>query len=114
MVACQSLKKPDEAALHEKVLQALLDSIQASGDGQSESTAWFVVSTPEEYIFMSRVLGVRAKKQGLVQANQHAYDQLDVAGPKSEETHQIWFNCDVDMGLYKPAAASEPAPKKNP
>jgi Domain of unknown function (DUF4919) len=111
MIACQRLQKADEAALHEKVLRAMLDSIQQSGDGKTAATAWFVVTTPEEYIFLSRVLGLRATKQGLIQQNAHAYDVLDVVDPKTNATQKIWFNCDVDMGLYKPPVTPEAPPK---
>ena len=63
MAACQALGRTDEAAAHEKILNALLDSIRQSGDGQSPETAYFVVTVQEEYIFLNRVLHVRATSQ---------------------------------------------------
>jgi hypothetical protein len=102
MIACQGLQKTDEAATHEELLNALLDSIQKSGDGQSPETAWFVVTTTEEYIFVSRVLGFKAKSQTFFPKDGHFYDRLEVVDTKTNEGHSVWFNTDVDMGAYKP------------
>jgi hypothetical protein len=112
MVACQALQKTDEAAAHEKLMNALLDSIQKSGDGKSLETAWFVVTTTEEYIFISRILGLKAKSQGFVPRDGHFYDRMEVVDPKTNETSSLWFNTDVDMGAYKsPAPGKAPLPK---
>ncbi len=101
MLAYQALQKPEEAAVHEKILKALMDSIQRSGDGKSQKTAWFVVTTQEEYILVRTVLGLSPKSQGLVQDGGHAYDRLTVVDPKTNQTQDLWFNVDFDMGLYK-------------
>lgn len=66
MMACRALNKPEEAATHEKILNALLDSITKAGDGKSPETSYLAVTTQEEYIFMSLRLGVKPKKQSLV------------------------------------------------
>lgn len=42
----RSLDKAGEAAFHEKILDALLDSIRQSGDGKGAETAYFV-HTPQ-------------------------------------------------------------------
>ena len=101
MLAYQASKKPDEAAVHEKILDGLLDSIQRSGDGKSQQTAWFVVTTQEEYVLARRTLRVVPKSQALVQDKGHAYDKLTVLDPKTNQTQDLWFNVDFDMGLYK-------------
>src|SRR5580658_2463320 len=44
MAAYQALGKTDEAAAHEKILNALLESIRQSGDGRNPETAYFVVT----------------------------------------------------------------------
>ena len=108
MVACQALQKTDEAATHEKLLNALLDSIQQSGDGKSPETAWFVVTTTEEYVFLSRVLGLKAKSQAFVPQGGHFYDRLEVIDPKTNESHSVWFNTDVDMGAFQKGEAGRP------
>jgi hypothetical protein len=106
MVACQKLNRTEQAALHEKLMNALLDSIRRSGDGKGPETAWFVVTIQEEYIFLQRVVGAVPKSQSLVNENGHAYDRLEVVDPKTNESQSVWFNTDVDMGLYTPANQS--------
>src|ERR1035438_9493258 len=69
MVACESLHKTDEKAQHERLFTALLDSIQASGDGKTPETAWFVVTIPEEYVFLSRVAGATPKWEQIGRAS---------------------------------------------
>jgi hypothetical protein len=110
MVACQALQKTEEAATHEKLLNALLDSIQKSGDGKSPETAWFVVTTNEEYVFVSRVLGLKAKSQAFFPKEGHFYDRLEVLDPKTNESQSVWFNTDVDMGAYKAPEQSKAGP----
>jgi Domain of unknown function (DUF4919) len=102
MFACQELHKTEEAATHEKMLNAMIDSIQRSGDGKGPPTAWFVVAIQEEYIFLSRALNLKAKAQSLVTGDGHTYDRLEVVDPKTNESQFVWFNTDVDMGPYKP------------
>jgi len=106
MVACEKLNKTEEAALHEKLLNALLASIGRSGDGKGAETAWFVVNSQEEYIFLRRIVGVVPKSQSLVMRSGHAYDRLEVVDPKTNDSQSVWFNTDLDMGLYTPANPS--------
>jgi len=98
MTAYQNLGKPDEAAFHEKILNAMLDSIGQSGDGKGPQTAYVVVTVQEEYIFMNRTLHLRPTGQGLVQQGKHAYDRLTVADPATGQSQDIWFNIDIDFG----------------
>jgi Domain of unknown function (DUF4919) len=102
MVACQKLNKSEEAALHEKLMNALLDSVGRSGDGESPDTAWFVVTVQEEYIFLRLVVDVIPKSQSLVNQDGHAYDRLEVVDRKTNQSKSVWFNTDVAMGLYQP------------
>jgi hypothetical protein len=95
--AYRSLDKPDEAAFHEKILDALLDSIRQSGDGKGPETAYFVVSVQEEYIFLSRVLHLRSVSQAMAQKDGHTYDRLTVSDPSTGQTQDIWFNADYDF-----------------
>ena len=107
MIACQALQKTDDAATHEELLSAMLESIRASGDGKSPETAWFVVTTNEEYVFVSRILGFKVKSQGAVPQGEHFYDRVEVLDPATGRTHPVWFNTDVDMGAYKAEARRE-------
>ncbi len=104
MLAYQALKRPEDAAIHEKVLDKLMDSIQRSGDGNSPETAWFVVTTQEEYLLIRRVLGLTPKSQALVHDKGHVYDKLQAVDPKTGRTQDLWFNVDFDMGLCKEPA----------
>ena len=108
MVVSQALHRTDEAAAHERVLNALVDSIQRSGDGAGPETAWHVVSIPEEHLFLGRALGTTEKgfpasafagetKTFVVQGG-HAYDRLEVPDAQTNQTHYVWFNRDVETG----------------
>jgi acylphosphatase len=108
MVASQALHRTDEAAAHERVLNALVDSIQRSGDGAGPETAWHVVSIPEEHLFLGRALGTTEKgflasafagqtKTFVVQGG-HAYDRLEVPDAQANQTHYVWFNRDIEAG----------------
>ncbi len=96
MRACQSPKQTDEAALHGKMLDALLDSIRQSGDGKSAETAYFVVTGQEEYIFLNRVLHLQGRSQSLVRKGGHFYDRLLAVDPATNQTQDVWFNADFD------------------
>ena len=102
MAAYQAMGKADEAGAHEKILNALLDSIHQSGDGKSPETAYFVVTVQEEYIFLNRVLNVRAKSQDWVRKDGHFYDRLAVPDSTTNQVGYLWFNADFD-------ARSDPA-----
>jgi sugar lactone lactonase YvrE len=96
MTAYQSLDKNDEAAAHEKVLSALLHSIRQSGDGKSPDTAYFVVTVQEEYLFLNRVLHVRATSQDWVRKDGHFYDRISVPDLTTDHIQYLWFNADFD------------------
>jgi hypothetical protein len=97
MTACQVLGKTSEAADHERVLNALLDSIRLSGDGNGPETAYYVVTTQEEYIFLGRVLHLKATSQALVMQNGHAFDRLSVVDANTRTEQYVWFNADYDF-----------------
>jgi hypothetical protein len=69
---------------------------------KSPETAWFVVTTTEEYIFVARALELKAKSHAYVPKDGHGYDRLEVVDPKTNQAQSVWFNTDVDMGMYKP------------
>ena len=101
-VACQKLGMLEDAAKHQKLLNALVESIRVSGDGKSPESAWFVVNTPEEYFLLRQQLHLVPKKQELFTIKGHAYDRLDVVDPQTNSAQSVWFNTDVDMHLYRP------------
>jgi hypothetical protein len=65
-------------------------------------TAWFVVNTQEEYVFIARALNLKAKSRGLVQKDGHYFDLIEVVDPAAGQSQSVWFNTDIDMGTYKP------------
>src|SRR5580658_2557818 len=60
MVALKHLGKQEEAAREKLIVDKILQSILSSGDGKTADTAWFTVSTSEEY-FVIRILGLKPK-----------------------------------------------------
>ncbi len=105
MMACRALRKTDEAAQHEKILNALLDSVAASGDGKMAETSYFAATTQEEYIFLALRLNVKPKGESLITNNGHFYDRLEVVDPKTNLTRYVWFNADVQMNPAGKASA---------
>ena len=108
MMACRALYKPDEAAKHQRLLNALLDSIADQGDGKAPETSFLAVTTQEEYIFMALRLNVRPSgKQSLVTQNGHFYDRLEVIDRTTNLMQYLWFNADIQMnpdGLAGPSS----------
>ena len=98
MLACTKLQQADEAASHEKILNALLDSIRQSGDGKSAETAYFVVTGQEEYVFLARAFTSGLRSQSLVGKGGHYFDCLHVIDPATNQPRDVWFNADFDFG----------------
>jgi hypothetical protein len=84
-------------AFHRNILKGLVSSLYASGDGLTPETAMIVITTREEYFFMS-ANGLRKIKQSLVKANDHSYDRMDVENAKTGEKKTIYFNIDIPYG----------------
>jgi hypothetical protein len=113
ITACKLLGRQEEAAIHQRTLDWLLDSIEQDGNGKGPETAYFTVTTQEEYIFLGERLGLASMShQSLVRTNGHAYDRLQVVDLGTHEVKYLWFNTDVDLGIYhsdgeKTVAAAE-------
>jgi hypothetical protein len=99
MVALKHLGKQEEAAREKIVVDKILQSILSSGDGKIADTAFFTVSTSEEY-FVLRLLGLKPKSQSLVKNGAHSFDEMTVVGEDGKET-TLWFNTDTDMELTR-------------
>jgi Domain of unknown function (DUF4919) len=94
-VAYSELKNPERADFHKFVLQSLLKSITASGDGLTPETAYEVIDVDEEYVLLRFLdLGL-PKKQSYMHKNGHYYDALTLAGPGSAEERVVYFNVDI-------------------
>jgi Domain of unknown function (DUF4919) len=94
-VAYSELKNPERAAFHKFILQSLLKSITASGDGKTPETAYQVIDVDEEYVLL-RIMGVGLpKKQSYMHKDGHYYDALTLNDPSSKEERVIYFNVDI-------------------
>lgn len=92
-VANRQLGHSDKADSHKYVFQGLLKSISDSGDGKTMETAFFVISTDEEYALFN-FMGLRPTAQALVEDKGHRYDKMTVLDPKTNQTSTYYFNID--------------------
>jgi hypothetical protein len=99
LIACKALHKEDDAAVHQKILQALLESIRKSGDGKSPETAFLVYTTQEDYVFLRMALHLVPKSQASAFRGGHAYDAITVIDPETNQTQNLWFSADYDNPL---------------
>jgi uncharacterized protein DUF4919 len=104
MVSLKHLGRQEETAREKLIVDQILQSILRSGDGKTADTAWFTVSTSEEY-FVIRLLGLRPKSQSLVKNGAHSFDEMTVGGEDGKET-TLWFNTDTDIELTRRAGES--------
>jgi hypothetical protein len=104
MVSLKHLEKQEEAAKEKLIVDQIVQSILSSGDGKTADTAWFTVSTSEEY-FVIRILGLKPKSQALVKNGPHSLDKMTVVGEDGKET-TLWFNTDTDIELTRRAGES--------
>jgi hypothetical protein len=81
---------------HRYVLQGVVDSVLASGDGKTPETAYTVVAISEEYATMAK-LGLEVMGQALVRDGEHAYDLLHGMDPGTKATREVYFNIDPLM-----------------
>ena len=83
----------EKADYHKYVFQNLLKSISDSGDGKTMETAFFVISTDEEYALFS-FMGLRPAGQALIEDKGHRYDKMTAIDPKTEQSSTYYFNID--------------------
>lgn len=74
----------------------LMQSLLTLGDGLTAETAYFVMTTSDEYALMS-YMGMRSSQQSLVSENGHSYDILS-GGTEEEGKFAFYFNIDVPFG----------------
>ncbi len=83
----QAVDEPEEAAFHEAIARGLIDSVLASGDGRSESTAYAVVDDSEVRM-LSRLHGWMERARSNYIRDGRAWMTLDVIHP---ETRTVFF-----------------------
>ena len=106
MVSLKHLDKQEESAKEKLIVDKILQSILSSGDGRTSDTAYFTVSTSEEY-FVIRLLNLKPKSQSQspVRNGAHSFDEMTVVDKDGQET-TLWFNTDTDAELTRRAGES--------
>jgi hypothetical protein len=89
--AYTQLGKMEQAKLHRRVFDGLVQSILKSGDGKTTGTAYVVISTDEEYAVLG-VLGIRKSQQALLGDKDQKFDRIDGVDQKSKERVTVYFN----------------------
>jgi hypothetical protein len=94
-IANKGLENEEQAKFHAYVGNGLLESIKNSGDGKSPETAYVVINTDEQYVFMAS-LGIRSTQQSLIEKDGHRYDVHDGTDREGQEV-VVYFNIDLPM-----------------
>lgn len=97
-IAYREQGNDEQARLHRRWADGLLDSIKADGDGKSADTAWHVISVSEEYAVL-RSMSLRVMGQSLVNEKEHFYDVIQTLDPKNAEA-TFYFNIDKPFSAY--------------
>jgi hypothetical protein len=87
------LERSEKSGYHKYVFENLLKSISNSGDGKTMETAFFVISTDEEYALFN-FMGLRPTGQALIADKGHHYDKMTATDPKTNENSTYYFNID--------------------
>lgn len=91
--ANRHLERTEKSDYHRYVFQNLLKSISDSGDGKTMETAFFVISTDEEYALFN-FMGLRPTGQALIEDKGHHYDKMTAMDPKTDQSSTYFFNID--------------------
>lgn len=97
---------------HQHFLRSCLRSVHQSGDGQSERTAFIVISLDEEYSFL-RLIGPMEGFQyegqrRFAERNGHGFDVFEVHQAKTGQEVEIYFNIDLIRKGVADGRAGEP------
>lgn len=76
---------------HRYMVEGLMTSIENSGDGKSQESAFLTISTSELRGFV-RLKGLQVLDQSIVYDNQGIYDKMQVRDPESGEEYPLFFN----------------------
>jgi hypothetical protein len=86
--------------------EAILHSIQSTGDGHSTKTAFHVLAVSEEYVLLE--LGhAKSAQQRLVQDNGHFYDMLAAVDTRTGGQGWVYFNIDIPFAREKALATGQ-------
>jgi hypothetical protein len=97
LLAYEGLGETEQAEFHRYVLDGLIDSVLASGDGTSPETAFVVIFVEEEYAILS-VLGIERGGQSLVEEDGHRFDKFEGVDNATNEAVTVYFIVDLVFG----------------
>jgi len=95
MTANGNLGRAAAAAHHKAVMEGLLRSIVASGDGRTPATAMVIIDVQEEYDVMT-FLGVRSRTQSLMREAGRALDRHAIEGRDGAQS-ELYFDVSLPM-----------------
>lgn len=81
----------DREDRHRYMVEGLMESIEKSGDGQSQDTAYQTITFSELRGFV-RLKGLQVLEQELVYDNRGVYDKMQVRDPESGSEYPLFFN----------------------
>lgn len=96
-VIYDKMKNSEKSNYHSFVLQGLLDSIYASGDGSTPEKAYVVIDVREEYSILD-ANGLERIKYSTLRLGNHNYDKMEVRNPETGEKMVLFFNIDIPYG----------------
>jgi len=95
-VSSAELGAPDRAGDHRWIVDGLVRSILASGDGKSLKTAMGVIDVQEEYVAVN-ALGLQTSGQGLLNQGGRYFDEVQTIDPRTGTKGVLYFNFDRPM-----------------
>lgn len=81
----------DREDLHRYMVEGLMDSIERSGDGRTQESAYHTITTSELRAFV-RLKGLEVLEQSIVYDQQGVYDKMQVRDPESGVEYPLFFN----------------------
>ncbi|WP_323843953.1 DUF4919 domain-containing protein [Microbulbifer magnicolonia] len=81
----------DREDRHRYMVEGLMESIESSGDGRSQDSAYRTISTSELHGFV-RLKGLQVLEQSIVYDQRGIYDKMRVRDPESGDEYALFFN----------------------
>ena len=98
MVCSLESGNKEQGQYHETVLNALLEAIWATGDGELIATAFFSTSTAEIDAFIG-FHGLEIVSRSLMQSNEKSYDVMTIRDPKNGEQFEWYFDSSAQASI---------------
>jgi len=76
---------------HRYMVEGLMESIEGSGDGRTQDSAYHTISTSELRGFV-RLKGLQVLEQSIVYDQRGIYDKMQVRDPESGDEYALYFN----------------------